>query len=353
MTKARENSDYTGLAADITAGDTAARAGRKNLIINGGMQVSQRGSAVGTPASGGYSLDRFHATTVTGTGKFSVQQTPSTTESGYATRVAAGFNDYLAVTSLSNYAIQANDIQLITQSLEGNNVAHLGWGTSSAKTVTLSFLVRSSLTGTFGGSFRNYDNNRSFPFSYAIPVANTWTTISVTVAGDTSGTWKTDNTAGIYLSWGLGVGSTYSGSNGVWAGALDAAPSNAVSVVGTSGATFYLTGVQLETGSVATDFEHRSYGEELALCQRYYEEPFGSFRAASQNTGYTFAVQYPYAVTKRATPTVTVTAVGTRVGVSNHGIQSNNVNCCAQQFGITDGTSPRVYGSQVKVDAEL
>ena len=341
MTKARENSDYTGLAADITAGDTAARAGRKNLIINGGMQVSQRGSAVGTPASGGYSLDRFHATTVTGTGKFSVQQTPSTTESGYATRVAAGFNDYLAVTSLSNYAIQANDIQLITQSLEGNNVAHLGWGTSSAKTVTLSFLVRSSLTGTFGGSFRNYDNNRSFPFSYAIPVANTWTTISVTVAGDTSGTWKTDNTAGIYLSWGLGVGSTYSGSNGVWAGALDAAPSNAVSVVGTSGATFYLTGVQLETGSVATDFEHRSYGEELSLCLRYFWRDAaieGWFFPINPSNNVYFRSEIYFPTIMRSSPSVSVDSsiTGTQyITNSKVSLRLNHIASYSTWTGIT------------------
>ena len=239
----------------------------KNRIINGNMMIDQRNAGASvTPASGAYTLDRFNATTVAGTGKFSVQQNAG------AVTPPAGFTNYLGVTSLSAYSITAGDIQLITQQIEGFNVSDLGWGTANAKTVTLSFQVYSSLTGTFGGSLRNYDNNRSYPFSYSIPVANTWTKISVTVVGDTSGTWYKNNSTGIAVSWGLGVGSTYSTTAGAWAGALYGAPTGSVSVVGTSGATFYITGVQLEAGSSATEFEHRQYGTELQLCQRYYQD---------------------------------------------------------------------------------
>ena len=237
----------------------------RNRIINGAMVIDQRNAGASvTPSSGQFTLDRWNATTVTGTNKFSVQQ-----NAGSVTP-PAGFINYLGVTSLSAYSITANDIQLITQAIEGFNVADLGWGTANAKTVTLSFWVRSSLTGNFGGSIRNLDNNRSYPYSYTITAANTWEQKSVTIAGDTSGTWYKNNTAGMYVSWGLGVGSTYSGTVGAWAGSLVAAPTGATSVVGTNGATFYITGVQLEVGTQATSFEYRQYQQELSLCQRYY-----------------------------------------------------------------------------------
>jgi hypothetical protein len=137
--------------------------------------------------------------------------------------------------------------------------------------VTLSFWVRSSLTGTFGGSFRNSASNRSYPISYTISSANTWEQKSVTVAGDTSGTWLTTNGIGILLFLSLGSGSTYSGTSGSWSGSTYTSATGATSVVGTNGATFYITGVQLEKGSTATSFDYRPYGTELALCQRYYE----------------------------------------------------------------------------------
>jgi len=146
----------------------------------------------------------------------------------------------------------------------------LAWGTANAVSVTLSFWVRSSLTGTFGGALGNGGGSRSYPFSYTISSANTWTKISVTVAGDTSGTWLTDNSRGISVLFNLGSGSTYSGTANTWAGTQYNAPTGATSVVGTNGATWYITGVQLEIGSQATAFDWRPYGTELMLCQRYY-----------------------------------------------------------------------------------
>jgi hypothetical protein len=146
----------------------------------------------------------------------------------------------------------------------------LGWGTANAKAVILSFQVYSSLTGTFGGSLNNA-GSRAYPFTYSIPVANTWTTISVPIAGDTGGTWVTNNGIGLQVSFGIGVGSTSSGTSGSWQAGFYASATGAVSVVGTSGATFYITGVQLEVGSVATGFEYEIYSQTLAKCQRYYQ----------------------------------------------------------------------------------
>ena len=197
------------------------------------------------------------------------------------------------------------------------------WGTANAQPVTLSFWVRSSLTGTFGGAVRNWAYTRSYPFSYTISSANTWTQISVTITGDTSGTWNMtgDNAGAIEVLFGLGVGSAISGTAGAWAGTQYNSVTGAVSVVGTNGATFYITGVQLEKGSTATSFDYRPYGTELALCQRYYEKSFEIGTAPAQNITYTGSVgacpggagassvglfiTWKYAVTKRATPSMT------------------------------------------------
>jgi len=191
---------------------------------------------------------------------------------------------------------------VINQNIEGLNIANLAWGTANAKTVTLSFQVYSSLTGTFGGVLRNSADNRSYPFTYSIASANTWTSISVTVAGDTSGTWLTNNGVGIRVSFGLGVGSTYSGTAGAWAGTLYQGATGATSVVGTSGATLYITGVQLEVGDTATSFEHRPYDMELARCQRYYQVGDVHLFAGGGGSG-DGTVLFP--VQMRANPTVT------------------------------------------------
>lgn len=248
----------------------------KNRIINGAMGLSQgaAGASV-TPAtpvvySTNYPVDRWFGA-VTQASKFTAQQTPNATETGYATRVAAGFTNYLATTSSSSYAVTATDIFRVLQRIEGLNIADLAWGTANAKTVTLSFLAYSSLTGTFGGYLTNSAGNRNYVFSYSIPVANTWTQISVTIPGDTTGTWLTTNGTGIELGFSLGSGTTYSTTPGSWGSTFYSAPTGATSVVGTNGATWYITGVQLEVGSNATGFEYRDYGRELILCQRYFQ----------------------------------------------------------------------------------
>ncbi len=160
-----------------------------------------------------------------------------------------GFTNYLGITSSSAYSVTSTDFFYVQQSVEGFNIADLGWGTASAQTVTLSFWVRSSLTGTFSGTLRNYAGNRSYPFTYTISAANTWEYETVTIAGDTSGTWSTNNSGGVDVGFSVGAGSSRSGTAGAWAGAAYYAATGAVSVVGTNGATFYITGVQLEKGS--------------------------------------------------------------------------------------------------------
>jgi hypothetical protein len=298
-------SGTTGITL-ATQFDSASTFGFKSRIINGGMVIDQRnaGASVATTTTGTlvYTLDRwsYYADQAS---KYTVQQTPSATETGYATRVAAGFTNYLACTvGASAYTVGASEGFAISQYLEGFNIADLAWGTANAKTITLSFLVYSSLTGTFGGVLRNSAPNRSYPFSYSIPTANTWTQISITIAGDTSGTWLTTNGIGMRLAFSLGAGATVSGTAGAWAAANYYSATSAVSVLGTANATWYITGVQLEKGSTATSFDFRSYGTELALCQRYYEV---CYLALSGTSLWTPGATIPFAVTKRTTPTMT------------------------------------------------
>ena len=245
----------------------------KNRIINGNMVIDQRNAGASVTASTtgtgqNYTLDRFFYW-VSQASKMTIQQ-----NAGSVTP-PAGFTNYLGVTSSAATSLGSSDYFLIGQAIEGFNTADLDFGKSTAKTVTLSFWVRSSLTGTFGGALQNSTPNRSYPFSYTISSANTWEQKSITIAGDTTGTWTgATNGVGAYVWFGLGLGSTYSGTAGVWNSSTPSVYSatGATSVVGTNGATWYITGVQLEVGTQATTFTTAggSYGAELALCQRYY-----------------------------------------------------------------------------------
>ena len=238
----------------------------RNRIINGDMRIDQRnaGASVTVSTTTGYTLDRWRAG-ASQNSKYSVQQ-----NAGSVTP-PAGFINYLGVTSLSAYSVISTDFFGLLQPIEGFNFSDFGWGSALAIPVILSFWVRSSLTGTFGGSIQNSAQNRSYPFSYTISSANTWEQKTILIPGDTTGTWLTNNNVGAYLTIALGYGSTYSGTAGAWVATNTISVTGATSVVGTNGATFYITGVQLEAGSVATPFERRSYGQELALCQRYYQ----------------------------------------------------------------------------------
>ena len=287
--------------------------GFRNRIINGDMRIDQRnaGASVSFAASSsGYTVDRMQLSNVTD-GAWTAQRSTTT---------ATGFTNSLLLTvTTADASLGATQFASVQQLVEGFNVADLGWGTANAQTVTLSFWVRSSLTGTFGGAFVNSAQNRSYPFTYTINSANTFEYKTVTVAGDTSGTWLTDNGIGVRIYFGLGVGATYSGTSGAWAGSLLISATGATSVVGTNGATFYITGVQLEAGSVATPFERRAYGTELALCQRYYEKSYnqatvpgtatgdgyslGCVNSNASTTYYSVNID-KFAVVKRAAPTM-------------------------------------------------
>jgi hypothetical protein len=267
----------------LTIGTTQLGAGDssmlKNRIINGAMVIDQRNAGASiTPTNGQFSVDRWTCA-LTQASKFTAQQ-----NAGSVTP-PVGFTNYLGITSLSAYSVISSDVFFIRQAVEGFNIADLGFGTANAKTVTLSFWVRSSLTGTFGGSINNSAQDRSYPFAYTINSANTWEQKTVTIAGDTSGTWLTTNGVGIYVNLSFGVGSTVSGTAGAWAGSAFYSATGATSVVGTSGATFYITGVQLEVGTQATGFEYRQYGTELALCQRYYTFENGTLGGNSVFSG--------------------------------------------------------------------
>jgi hypothetical protein len=253
--------------------------GFRNRILNGDCRIDQRNAGAATANTiSGYTLDRWAVSQST-TGKLIAQQ-----NAGSVTP-PAGFTNYLGVTSQSAFSVGSGDYYMIYQMIEGYNVADFGLGAAGAATFTISFWVRSSLTGTFGGSLQNNANNRSYPFTYTISAANTWEQKTVTVAGDTTGTWEKTNSTGLRLNFGLGVGSTYSGTAGSWAGSNLITATGATSVVGTNGATFYITGVQLEAGSVASPFERRDYGRELMMCQRYFCMTFSQGTAPASNAG--------------------------------------------------------------------
>ena len=336
----------------------------RNKVINGAMTIDQHnaGAAV-TPASGNYTLDRWQYA-ASQASKFTVEQTVS----GVSGPV--GFTNYAGLTTASAVSVASGDYFIFRQMLEGNNVADLGWGSADAQPVTLSFWVRSSLTGTFGGALNNSALDRSYPFTFAISASNTWEYKTVTIAGDTSGTWLTTNGIGIHLHFGLGVGSTLSGAAGSWSGSALFSATGAVSVVGTSGATFYLTGVQLEAGDTATPFEHRSYGQELALCQRYYVRYTGSSNGlmVSNSTGYSsssnifYRVGWSFQAEMRVAPTATFVGLSAWDGavlagsVATTGIYATtkkweaDYSCAAS---LNTGRPVQLYGANASTYAEF
>jgi len=271
----------------------------KNRLINGDFKVNQYGSSSVTPTNAVYYIDRW---------KFFVSQSSKITAQQNAGSVTppVGFTNYYGVTSSSSYSVGASDYFMFNQRIEGYNVADLGFGTANAKTVTLSFWVRSSLTGTFSGVLTNGANVYTYPFTYTINTANTWEQKSVTITGATSGTWATDNSSSFELYFSLGVGSSLSTTAGAWAANTYYAATGSVNLVGTSGATWYVTGVQLEVGTQATTFDYRDYGREFMLCQRYYWKtvnPHLSGLASNSSSANRLGASLP--VTMRSNPTVT------------------------------------------------
>jgi hypothetical protein len=287
----------------------------KNRIINGAMVIDQRNAGASvTPANDAFTLDRWKTIALQAS-KFTIQQNAGAVTS------PAGFSNYLGVTSSSAYSVLTGDTFAVMQPIEGFNCADLGWGTANAQTVTLSFWVRSSLTGVFGGSL--WSGSRGYVFTYSITSANTWEYKTVTISGDTSGTYNSTNSLFTQVRFGLGSGATFSGTAGSWGTSNLVQPTGATSVVGTNGATFYITGVQLEVGSSATGFDFRSIGQELPLCQRYnirVGSPFdttGRISFVGYGGGATtsgFSIQYPLVM--RTYPTMTY-SLGTGFNVND------------------------------------
>jgi hypothetical protein len=303
MSKAAELANLIG---NINAGSPLAN---RNLVQNGEMLVNQRGSSAITLSGLTPHIDRFTAYKAND-GTQTVEQSTDGPE---------GFKNSLKVTNTgADSSVAAANRVAILHRIEGRHVAHLELGTANAKTITLSFYVKSSITGTHGGSFGNAANNRAYPFTYTISSADTWERKSITVAGDTTGTWATDNTTGLQVAWGLGVGTANSGSAGAWESAdRNSATGATTGFLTTANATWYLTGVQLEIGQNSTAFEHEPFDVTLRKCQRFYAHTYGYGNAiASFNQSYNgmiyligtgnhgCSVEWKFPVEMRATPTV-------------------------------------------------
>ena len=296
------------VTVDGVAYPSAGSLSGRNRIINGDMRIDQRnaGAAVTVDALSVWSVDRWLGSRSGTINNFTLQR---------STTAPAGFSNSLLITAGTGVTPATEDYGFISQPVEGFNFADLGWGSAGAQSVTISFWVRSSLTGSFGVGLRNGTANRSYIASYAINAANTWEYKTISIVGDTTGTWATDNTIAVGIFFDLGVGTLYSSTAGAWSSSnLLGGLNGGVKLAATTGATLHLTGVQLEVGSVATPFEHRSYGQELSLCQRYYEtsyppgtspgsvyEPSPTAQSARTNE---FRTWQTFSVHKRVAPTV-------------------------------------------------
>ena len=345
----------------VGGGNISPQTGFKNRIINGAMTIDQRNNGALIPSAGNqYTVDRwvFYNSQVN---KLAVGQNAG------ASTPPEGFKNYLGFVSLSAYSLLSSDYFVIDQPIEGLNVYDLDWGTPNAKTITISFKVYSSLTGTFGGSISNSAGNRSYPFTYTVATPLTWGTASVTIPGDTTGTWLNDNGLGIRVRFSLGVGSSNQGTPNAWQASNANAPTGAVSVVGTNGATFYITGVQLEKGSTATPFEFRSIGTELALCERYFQTITSGMRVSAMTFNSTvLPANWIFKTTMRAAPTTTATVGASTIlcGGSNLSVTSigggvatvyNYSMDVAVASGATAGFGAelRLSGGRIDASAEL
>ena len=356
---------------------TVSNMAGRNRIINGDMRIDQRNAGASvTPSTSAasYAVDRF---------SFSVSQNSKCTTQQNAGSVTppSGFKNYWGCTvgASANVTVGAGDYFGFQHRVEGNNLSDMGFGAVGAATFTISFWVRSSVTGTFGFALQNGGQTRSYATTYTINSANTWEQKTITIAGDTSGTWATDNTAGLICTWGLGIGSTYAIAAGSsWTTTSSPAGfgvTGTVQLIQTNSATFYITGVQLEAGSVATPFEHRQYGQEEMLCKRYYQKYVGGSGAYGYigitmgvGNGTALSSQFPFEQEMRATPSTSydLTGMGVWDGASLRAItaisteykntKGMRIDIVVGGGGLTTGHSYSTYGSTstvVQLNAEL
>ena len=319
-------------------------AGRKNLLMNGDQRIDQRndGSAVTTSSS--FPVDRF-TISHSSNGSFSAQRS---TEAPIGFQYSTKFTTTTADTSLTG-----SQRCLYFTKIEGQNAQHLEFGTTNAKPVTLSFWVRSSITGTFSGSLQNGAQNRSYPYDYTISTADTWEYKTITIPGDVTGTWATDNTKSHQIFWSLGMSSDYAAPVNAWVAAQRwGSTTGTTGIMGTLNATWYITGVQLEVGRNATEFEHRSYGEELALCQRYYlktTNAFGSvYNSGGNNGNVGLGICFPVELRVAATNTITSLPTGTSPNVHNFGAGDNSYVAGGVYGGTTRGCQIYLTGGTTR-----
>jgi len=349
MSRAR---DFADLAGSADAGGITGR----NLITNGSMTISQRGSTFADLANGGYGVDRFiifHSDD----GAVTVSQ-DTTVPAGQGFKNSMKFD-----VTTADASIGAAQYYQFAQKIEGQNMAHLEWGTSNAKSVTLSFWIRSNLTGTYNVYFLNNATDRYHPVNFTIDSANTWEKKTITVAGDTTGTWLTTNGIGMFVLWNLALGSNnLTGTNATWGSA-------GPGVSGTTQANFlsstsnelYITGVQLEVGQKATPFEHRSVGDELIRCQRYYQSMDYYYSYGSTSANIFYYTNFSFPITMRATPTMTASAWGSNTGNAQTYYGSTQSNGWIMQSAIPTGAIMRGNHANIynfmsgrgKFDAEL
>jgi hypothetical protein len=300
-------SGTTGITLDGQF-NSASSMGFKNRIINGAMVIDQRnaGASISVSSNSGtqFSADRFLVQGTSAEGVFSAQQLSATPPTG--------FRNYVRIqTTTASASPASGSLYAMSQIIEGFNIADLGFGAAGASTVTFSFWIRSSLTGTFSGSLKNGNSyNRSYPFTYSISAANTWEQKTITVAGDTTGTWQTGNLGGLIVYWDLGCGSSLLSTANSWQAGNFNGVTSSTRLISTLNATMDITGVQLEKGSTATSFDYRPYGTELALCQRYFYKIVGNTSpSAGIGSGFSTAsttarVYVKYPVNTRTAPTV-------------------------------------------------
>jgi hypothetical protein len=333
MSRSRDIADLGGVTTRLDqVGNSDGALSNRNMVTNGSMQHWQRGISNTSVNDGVYLADRFSMRT-SNNGWYRADQSTDAPE---------GFPYSLKITSLGSNTPSSGAYIFFSQKIEGFNTVPLAYGTASAKTVTLSFYVRSSLAGTHGGAIRNNAQNRSYPFSYTINAIDTWEYKTITIVGDTTGTWVgATNGIGLELIWNLGSGSNNIGTAGAWQSAGKLGATGEVNIVSTNGATLYLTGLQLELGDTSTDFEHISYGDQLQKCQRYFEKYNGNLAGGTDAAGSQW-MSIQYKVTKRVTPTITYGALYST-------IYNNNID----GFSVNRNSAGEAYITSPKFDAEL
>jgi hypothetical protein len=286
--------------------------GFRNRIINGNMVIDQRNAGAASTSLAAYVLDRWQVGFGSTGVSASFQQVSD---------APTGFVNSFKVT-VTTAPVSVSNSASIDQPIEGFNVSDFAWGTAAAQTVTLSFWVKASLTGSFGGALTNSAFDQTYPFPYTISAANTWEYKTIVIAGPTAGTWLTTNGIGVRVIFGLGAEAARKAAVGVWANTVARQPTGSINLVETNGATWQVTGVQLEAGSVATPFERRPYGTELALCERYYHSNGGATSYVAQSTAYN---AYVFPQKMRTAPSVTLTPSQGSVNtgtISNAGFNS-------------------------------